>query len=31
VLEFAHYAPLVGERGGLGNFENALLLPDWGG
>jgi sensor histidine kinase YesM len=30
-LEFAHYAPLVGERGGIGLFEIALLLPDWGG
>jgi hypothetical protein len=31
VLEFAHYAPLVGERGGIGLAELALLLPDWCG
>jgi hypothetical protein len=31
VLEFAHDAPLVGVRGGLGRVEIALLLPDWGG
>ena len=31
VLEFVHYAPLVGERGGIGLPELALLLPDWCG
>jgi hypothetical protein len=31
VLEFLHYAPLVSERGGIGLFELALLLPDWCG
>jgi len=31
VLEFAHYAPLVDERGGIGLAELALLLPDWCG
>jgi hypothetical protein len=31
LLEFFHYAPLVGERGGIGLAELALLLPDWCG
>jgi hypothetical protein len=31
LLEFVHYAPLVGERGGIGLAELALLLPDWCG
>jgi hypothetical protein len=31
LLEFAHYAPLVSERGGIGLPELALLLPDWCG